>query len=70
MTKFTHNEENPPLHKWMREVKKQLDKNEKAREMGDRLRISTRPPKNLKRIVTGSNSCGRGPDSPLPSVMF
>ena len=67
---FTHNEGNPPLHKWMREVKKQLVKNEKAIEMGDRLQISTRQPKNLKRIVTGSNSCGGAQPPPQPRGCF
>ena len=48
---FTHNSGNPPLHKWLREAKKCLIKNEKAKNLGDRVQICYKQPKNLKRIV-------------------
>ena len=61
---FTHNQANPPLHKWMRECKHLLARNEKAREIGDRIQISTRQPKNLQRIVGGfKGQTGGGQDT-------
>ena len=50
---FTHNYANPPIHKWVRECKPLLARNEKARAMGDRIQISTKQPKNLQRLVGG-----------------
>ena len=52
---ITHNAGNPPLHQWMREAKKQLVRNERAKKMGDCIQISSRQPKNLKKIVAGTN---------------
>ena len=49
---FTHNGGNPPLHKWLREAKKYLVKNEKAKALGEKIQICYSQPKNLKRIVT------------------
>ena len=49
----THNQANPPLHKWVRECKYLLPRNEKAKSIGNRIQISTRQPKNLQRIVGG-----------------
>ena len=39
-------------HMWLREAKKCLVKNEKAKEMGGNIQICYSQPKNLKRIVT------------------
>jgi hypothetical protein len=52
---FTHNNGNPPLHQWLREAKKCLVRNEKARALGDKIQISFSQPKNLKRISTQKN---------------
>ena len=49
---FTHNEGNPPLNMWLRQAKKCLLKNEKAKKIGDKLQVCFRQPKNLKRIAT------------------
>ena len=49
---FTHNRGNPPLHLWLREAKKCLVKNGKAKILGDRLQICYSQPKNIKRKVT------------------
>ena len=49
---FTHNRGNPPLHVWLREGKRCLVKNEKAKLLGEKLQISYRQPKSIKRIVT------------------
>ena len=50
---FTHNEGNPPIHQWLRECKKLLVRNEKAKELGKRIQIGFKQPKNLKRIISG-----------------
>ena len=50
---FTHNKGNPPIHQWIRESKKLLVKNEKAKQIGERIQIGWRQPKNLKRMVCG-----------------
>ena len=57
---FTHNEGNPPLHQWLREAKKLLVRNERAKSMGEDMQISFRQPRNLKKIATGSSNVGRG----------
>ena len=36
---FTHNEGNPPLHKWLREAKSCLVKNERAKSLGSNIQI-------------------------------
>ena len=50
---FTHNKANPPLHRWIRESKKVLLKDEEAKTMGEKIQIGWRQPKNLKRTVCG-----------------
>ena len=57
---FTFNEGNPPLHLWLRQAKKCLLKNEKAKQIGEKLQITFRQPKNLKKIVTGLPKLGEG----------
>ena len=49
---FTHNEGNPPLHKWLREAKNCLVKNEKAKSLGRSIQICYKQPRNLKRMVS------------------
>ena len=51
---FTHNKANPPLHKWLRESKRVLLKNDEAREMGNKIQIGWRQPRSLKNTVCGS----------------
>ena len=50
---FTHNQANPPVHKWLREAKRLLVRNDKAKAMGDRLQIGYKQPKNLMRLAGG-----------------
>ena len=59
---FTHNENNPPIHQWIRQSKKFLDRNEKAKVMGQNIQIAYRQPKNLKQLVGGSRNGGEGGD--------
>ena len=49
---FTHNERNPPLHKWLRESKKLLTAPE-AKDLSQNMQIVSKQPKNLKQLVTG-----------------
>ena len=68
---FTYNESNPPLHKWVREAKKFLLKDEKARDLGKQFQICYKQPRNLRSMVTnvrkpttvvqdpGCRKCGR-----------
>ena len=49
---FTHNVQNPPIHKWLRMSKKFLN-TPKGKEMASRIQIVTRQPQNLKNIITG-----------------
>ena len=44
---FTHNQENPPIYKWLREGKRLLARNERAKTMGDNLQVGWKQPKNL-----------------------
>ena len=53
---FTHNENNPPIYQWIRQSKKFLDRNEKAKVMGQNIQIAYRQPKNLKQLVGGSKN--------------
>ena len=66
----TYNEGNPPFHQWIREGKKLLERNEKAKEMGNRIQLSTRQPKNLRRMVSASNFVEGGPDPPTQRGCF
>ena len=49
---FTHNNGNPPLHKWMREAKRCLIKIERQNPWGGKIQIGFRQPQNLKRVVS------------------
>ena len=39
--------------RWLRQAKKCLVKNEKAKQIGEKIQITFRQPKNLKKMVTG-----------------
>jgi hypothetical protein len=55
---FTHTKSNPPIHSWVRQCKKLLARNDLAKDIGSRIQIGNRQPKNLQRIVGG---CKGGP---------
>ena len=61
---LTHNQANPPIHKWIRECKGQLMKNEKSKEIGKRIQVATKQPKNLMRLAGGNQSGSGGPKTP------
>ena len=52
---FTQNRGNPPLHMWLRDSKKFLLKNDKAKKIGENIQVCFSQPKGLKRIVTQKN---------------
>ena len=58
---FTYNKGNPPLHKWIREAKKFLLKDEKAKDLGSKIQICYKQPRNLRSMVTNLKN------SPTPS---
>ena len=59
----TFNQNNPPIQKWIRQSRKYLDKNEKAKELGRNIQIAYKQPKNIKKLVGGpSGSGGRAPE--------
>ena len=58
---FTYNQNNPPIQKWIRQSRKFLDRNEKAKELGKNIQIAYKQPRNIKKLVGGpSKSGGRG----------
>ena len=57
---FTHNEKNPPIHQWIRESRKFLERNEKAKLLGKNIQLSYKQPKNIKKLVGGPSGGGSG----------
>ena len=55
---FTHNNSNPPVYQWIREAKKLLVKNDKAKQIGDNVQIGWKQPRNLQRRVCGLKQGG------------
>ena len=67
---FTHNKVNPPLHMWIRQSKKLLARNDEAKEIGAKIQIGSRQPRNLLRIVGGYKD-GKGvPKTPEDAGCF
>ena len=56
---FTYNQNNPPIHKWIKQSRKYLDRNEKAKELGKNIQIAYKQPKNIKKLVGGPSTGGR-----------
>ena len=50
---FTHNTANPPIHKWLRMCKPLLERSAKAKDIGSKIQICTKQPRNLKTILGG-----------------
>ena len=70
---FTQNESNPPIHRWVRDARKTLIRDEKSVEIGKMVQITTRQPKNIKSIVTKNNNKGameQGPPSEAEKGCF
>ena len=63
---FTHNQSNPPFHMWVRDCKRTLAKNEKAKDVGSRIQLTSKQPKNLHRLVGGDKSGAKGGGTPTP----
>ena len=55
---FTHTKTNPPIHSWVRQCKKLLVKNDLAKDIGSRIQIGNKQPRNLQSLVGG---CKKGP---------
>ena len=67
---FTQNKANPPIHYWIRDCKKLLCKNEEAKELGDRIQICSRQPRNLLRIAGGYKGGQDLPSTPPDAGCF
>ena len=65
---FTHTQANPPIHMWIRQSKKLLSRNDKAKEIGGRIQIGSRQPKNLQRIIGGCKGGGGGAKNTPPDA--
>ena len=50
---FTHNEGNPPIHKWVRMCKPLLERSTVAKDIGSKIQICTKQPRNLQTILGG-----------------
>ena len=50
---FTHSQANPPIHQWIRQSKHLLQRNDKAKTIGNRIQVASRQPKNLQQLVGG-----------------
>ena len=55
---FTYNQHNPPIHKWIKQSKKYLDRNDRAKEIGKNIQIAYKQPKNIKKLVGGPSNGG------------
>ena len=64
---FTHNQSNPPIHMWLRDCKRQLERNDEAKLIGKKIQISFKQPRNLQRIVGGCKTGEEGGHRPSPN---
>ena len=62
---ITHTKANPPINKWVRECKHLLNRNERAKAIGNRIQVSSKQPKNLKQLIGGCKEGGGG-HRPVP----
>ena len=67
---FTHNKTNPPIHQWVRESKHLLKRNDKARDIGTRIQIASKQPKNLQQLVGGFRKGSGGSEIPPGAGCF
>ena len=63
---FTYNQGNPPLHQWIREGKKLLVRNERAKTIGKDIQIAHKQPKNIRRVVAKNCIGSEAPSQPPP----
>ena len=57
---FTYNQSNPPIQNWIRQSKKFLDKNEKAKDLGRNIQLHTNNQKTSKKWLGGLQEVGGG----------
>ena len=67
---FTHSKTNPPIHQWVRESKHLLKRNDKARDIGTRIQIASKQPKNLQQLVGGFRKGSEGSEIPPGAGCF
>ena len=67
---FTYNQANPPIHSWLRDCRKHLERNDDAKLIGHNIQISYRQPRNLQKIVGGLKEGDRGRKTPPDAGCF
>ena len=65
---LTHTKANPPIHMWIRQSKKLLARNDRAKEIVGRIQIGSRQPRNLLRMVGGCKGGTRGARNTPPEA--
>ena len=65
---LTHTQANPPIHQWMRECKSVLIRNDRAKDIGKRMQIGYKQPKNLQQLVGGDRGGSGGRDKIPPDA--
>ena len=65
---FTHTRANPPIHMWIRQSKKLLARNDQVKDIGARIQIGSKQPKDLLRIVGGCKEGVRGSRNTEPGA--
>ena len=65
---FTHTKTNPPIHSWVRQCKKLLVRNDQAKEIGSRIQIGNKQPRNLQSLVGGYKKGPSRPKTPHPDA--
>ena len=64
---FTHNQANPPINLWLRDCKRQLERNDQAKGIGKRMQVAFKQPRNLQKIVGGCKSGPGGGEALSPN---
>ena len=61
---FNHTQSNPPIQMWIQQCKQLLNKNEKAKKIGNKIQIGSKQPKNLQGLIRGYKGQSGGPPEP------
>ena len=57
---FTYSKANPPINQWVRKSRYLLRRNDKAKEIGNRIQVAYKQPKNLQQLVGGCKKVSGG----------
>ena len=65
---FTHSQANPPINQWVRESRHLLRRNDIAKEIGSKIQVAYKQPKNLQQIVGGHRKGSGGAENIPPDA--